>query len=61
MSGKTYYAPIQDLPCVTELYKTDERQLYHKCLDVGQVLFSLPIFPFSSILWVTRESGVRRP
>ena len=37
VAGETYYAPVQDLPCVLELYKTDERLVYHKCIDVGQV------------------------
>ena len=61
VSGKTYHAPIQDLPCVTELYKTDERQLYHKCLDVGQVRFFAQFFHFRLFGGPCKRGSERRP
>jgi len=36
--GKTYPARISNLPCPVELHKTRDRKLYHKSVDVAQIL-----------------------
>lgn len=36
--GKKYPARLSNLPCPVELHKTRDRKLYHKCVNVAQVL-----------------------
>lgn len=36
--GKSYPARLSNLPCPVELHKTRDRKLYHKSVDVAQIL-----------------------